>query len=247
MVRSCRRGRTGDRRTRIGGRLAPELSRLHDSFNLMAARLADTDAENRRLTEQLLTLREEERSDLARNLHDEVSPVLFGINVDAASASSRLDEGRASEARDHVQSIAEAARHMRRQVRNMLGRLRPIGLAEFGLREAIESIVAFWRRRPDICWEVAITTECRELGGLAEATICRIVQEWLSDSVYHAEPRTVRVSICRHGHEIRLKVAVDGRGMPEGSRAGYGLVGIGERVGAMGGRVVLANRAKALR
>jgi signal transduction histidine kinase len=46
-----------------------------------------------------------------------------------------------------VQSIAEAVRHMQRQVPRMLARLRPIGLAEFGLREAIENTIAFWRRR----------------------------------------------------------------------------------------------------
>ena len=105
--------------TRMGGTLAPELSRLRDSFNRMAARLADADAENRRLNEQLLTLQEQERSDLARDLHDEVSPFLFAINVDAATASRLMRGGRATEARGHVQSIADAVRHMQRQVRSM--------------------------------------------------------------------------------------------------------------------------------
>ena len=159
----------GRYRTRMGGRLAPELSRLRDSFNRMAARLADADAENRRLNEQLLTLQEQERSDLARDLHDEVSPFLFAINVDAATASRLMREGRATEARGHVQSITDAVRHMQRQVRSMLGRLRPIGLTEFGLREAIENTVGFWRRRrPEIRYEVTISAECDDLGELVE-------------------------------------------------------------------------------
>jgi two-component system sensor histidine kinase UhpB len=141
----------GRYRTRFGGRLAPELARLRDSFNRMAARLAVADAENRRLNEQLLTLEERERSELARDLHDEVSPFLFAINIDAATASRKLKEGHMAEARDHVQSIADAIRPMQRQVRGMLSRLRPIGFDEFGLREAIENMIAFWRRRrPDI-------------------------------------------------------------------------------------------------
>jgi two-component system, NarL family, sensor histidine kinase UhpB len=234
----------GRYRTRIGGRLAPELSRLRDSFNMMAARLARADAENRRLNEQLLTLQEEERSDLARDLHDEVSPFLFAINMDAATASRRLDEGRAAEARDHVQSIAEAVRHMQRQVRSMLGRLRPIGLAEFGLPEAIENMIAFWRRRrPEICYEAAVAAECDELGGLMEATICRIVQECLSNAVRHADATKITVSVARDGEAARVEVSDDGRGMPEWGKPGYGLVGIGERVRAMGGRVAVANRA----
>ena len=137
----------GRYRTRMGGRLAPELARLRDSFNRMAARLAAADAENRRLNELLLTLQEQERSEIARDLHDEVSPFLFAINIDAASASRMLREGRAAKAGEHVQSIADAVRPLQQQVRSMLSRLRPIGLDEFGLREAVENMIAFWQRR----------------------------------------------------------------------------------------------------
>jgi two-component system, NarL family, sensor histidine kinase UhpB len=233
----------GHYRTRIGGRLAPELARLRDSFNRMAARLAAADAENRRLNEQLLTLQEQERADLARDLHDEVSPFLFAINIDAASASRLLKEGRTWEAQGNVQSIADAVSHMQRQVRSMLGRLRPIGLAEFGLPEAMENIVKFWRRRrPEIRYDVAISTRCEGFGELVGTTICRIVQESLSNAVRHADPELITVSIDRDGEEVRVEVADDGRGMREASRPGYGLLGIGERVRAMGGRLAFSNK-----
>jgi two-component system sensor histidine kinase UhpB len=233
----------GRYRTRIGGRLPPELSRLRDSFNRMAARLAETDAENRRLNEQILTLQEQERGDLARDLHDEVSPYLFAINTDAATASRFLKEGRADEAGEHVQSIADAVRHMQRQVRSMLGRLRPVGLAEFGLREAVENLVAFWRRRrPEIDYQVAISSEFEELGELAGTTICRVVQEALSNAVRHAAPNLITVSVDRDSDEISVAVVDDGPGMREPSRLGYGLVGISERVRAVGGRLTFANR-----
>jgi two-component system sensor histidine kinase UhpB len=232
----------GRYRTRISGRLAPELARLRDSFNRMAARLAESDAENRRLNEQLLTLQEQERSELARDLHDEVSPYLFAINVDAATASRLLKEGRTSATVEHVQSIADAVRHMQRQVTHMLGRLRPIGLAEFGLREAIDNLVAFWRRRrPEIHYEVTISRGCEELGDLVDTTICRVVQEALSNAVRHAEPRLVTISVERDHDEVMVIVADDGRGMRESSRLGYGLVGIRERISAVGGRFSFSN------
>jgi two-component system sensor histidine kinase UhpB len=232
----------GRYRTRIGGRLAPELARLRDSFNRMAARLAAADAENRRLNEQLLTLQEHERSELARDLHDEVSPYLFAINIDAASASRLLKEGRSALADEHVRSIVEAVHHMQRQVRNMLGRLRPVGLAEFGLREAIENMIAFWRRRrPEICWQLTISTQCESLGELMDMTIFRIVQEALSNAVRHAEPTLISVSIGRAGDEIGVEVADDGGGIREPNRPGYGLVGIGERVKAVGGHLSFSN------
>ena len=237
-------------RTRIDGRLTPELARLRDSFNRMAARLAETAATNRRLNEQLLTLQDQERSELARDLHDEVSPFLFTINVDAAAASRRLEEGRAAEADGHIQSIADAVRHMQRQVRRMIGGLRPIGLAEFGLREAIENLVAFWRRRwPDLHYQVEVCADCEDPGELVGTTICRVIQEALSNAVRHAEPTTITIVVDRRHDlledrdEIRVVVADDGRGMSEPNRLGYGLVGVHERVSAVGGRLTFSNRS----
>jgi two-component system sensor histidine kinase UhpB len=210
----------------------------------MAARLAETAAENRRLNQRLLTLQEEERSELARDLHDEVSPYLFAINADAATASRLLENGRAGDAAQHVGSIVEAVRHMQRQVRRMLGRLRPIGLAEFGLREAIENLVAFWRRRrPEIRYEVAISAECEDLVDVVGTAICRIVQEALSNALRHAEPNRVAISIERGRDEIRLTVANDGRGMRDPDKLGYGLIGISERVSAVGGRLSISNKS----
>jgi two-component system, NarL family, sensor histidine kinase UhpB len=239
----------GRYRTRIGGRLPPELSRLRDSFNRMAARLAESDADNRRLNEQLLTLQEQERNDLARDLHDEVSPFLFAVNADAATASRLLAEGRIGEAGEHVRSIADAIRHVQQQVRRMLGRLRPIGLDDLGLRAAIENLVAFWRRRrPEIRYEVCIAAECEGLTEMIAATICRIVQEALSNAVRHAEAKLVTVAVERCGDAgqdsagIRVVVADDGRGMAEQSRMGYGLMGLSERIAALGGHLTFANR-----
>ena len=240
----------GDYLIRIGGRLAPELARLRDNFNRMAARLAEAAAENRRLNERLLTLQEEERSELARDLHDEVSPYLFAIGADAATTSRLIDQGRTGDAAEHISSISDAVRHMQRQVRRMLARLRPIGLVEFGLREAVENLVAFWlRRRPEIRYEVTISAECENLGDAVGTTICRIVQEALGNAVRHAEPKVVRIGIERRSDpqqrpdEVRLAVEDDGRGLRGAEKLGYGLVGISERVRAIGGRLSFSNKS----
>lgn len=237
----------GRYRTRISGKLAPELALLRDRFNRMATHLAQTDAENRRLNERLLTLQEEERGELARDLHDELGPYLFAINVDAATACRRITEDRAVEAREHVLSVIDAARHMQQQVRRMLGRLRPIGLDEFGLLEAIENLVAFWRRRrPEIRYEVEIAAECVNIGDILGTTICRVVQEALSNALRHAEPDRIAISIepdhDREEDDEQIVVAVsdDGRGTQEASKLGYGLIGLKERVGAIGGRLSVA-------
>lgn len=239
----------GDYRTRIGGRLTPELASLRDNFNRMAARLADTAAENRRLNERLLTLQEEERSELARDLHDEVSPYLFAISADAMTATRLLDRRRPGDAAAHISSISEAVRYMQRQVRRMLVRLRPIGLAEFGLQEAVENLVAFWRRRrPEIRYEVDVSPGCEDLGDVVGTAICRIVQEALGNAVRHAEPKVVRISIERRETRqdcgaVTLVVEDDGSGLREADKLGYGLVGMSERVRAIGGRLSFSNRS----
>lgn len=234
----------GDFRTRVGDRLAPELMRLRDSFNRMAARLDAADADNRRLQEQLLTLQEEERSDIARDLHDEVGPFLFAINVDVANASRLLREGRADELSPYIQSMADAAGHLQRLVRGMLGRLRPVALAEFGLQEAIGRVIDFWRRRsPKVDYRVSIAPQCENLGEATDTIIYRIVQEGMSNALRHGEPNFVDIHVKRdvRGDAI-VEVIDDGPGLRGGPTLGYGLTGMRERVAAMGGRLTFADR-----
>jgi two-component system sensor histidine kinase UhpB len=239
----------GDYGVRLAGKLPPELSQLRDSFNRMAGQLAAMDAENRRLNEQLLTLQEDERSRLARDLHDEIGPFLFAINVDAANIVRQIDAGRLAPIRSHVQSIAEAVGHMQKQVRSMLGRLRPIGLAEFGLAEAIGNLIEFWQRRyPDIVFRFEIAPETESFGELIDPTIFRVVQECLSNAVRHSQPTGITVSIgqergARDDHEeVVVSVADNGQGMTAPSGTGYGLLGMSERVKAMGGTLTIASQ-----
>src|SRR5262249_20180513 len=62
-----------------------ELARLANGFNAMSCRLAAVAAQNHRLNERLLTLQAEERADLARDLHDEIGPLLFAVDMTAAT------------------------------------------------------------------------------------------------------------------------------------------------------------------
>jgi two-component system, NarL family, sensor histidine kinase UhpB len=236
----------GDYGIRVSDRLTPELARLRDSFNRMAARLAAADADNRRLNEQMLSLQEEERSELARDLHDEIGPFLFAINIDVTNMARLLAEGRTEELPTHTRSIAEAARHLQRQVRGMLRRLRPIGLAEFGLAAAIDGLVDFWRRRyPEIDFQVRVAPDREKLGDRTDTTIYRIVQECLSNALRHAEPRMIAISVDRdeHSDEVLVEVQDNGSGLPITSERGYGLIGMEERVKAIGGRLSFANCA----
>jgi two-component system, NarL family, sensor histidine kinase UhpB len=234
----------GDYGVRIEERLPPELSRLRDSFNRMAGELSAMAEQNRRLTGELLTLQEQERGDIARDLHDEVGPLLFGVNVDAANIVLALDAGKTGEIGRHARSIAEAVAHLQKQLRDLLGRLRPIGLEEFGLVPAIGNLVVFWRRRhPEIAIEVTIAPEIAGFGEAVDIVIYRIVQEGLMNAIRHGRPSRIGISI-RPGPaaaEITVAVADDGTGIEGEAARGFGLVGMGERVKSIGGRLAIDN------
>jgi two-component system, NarL family, sensor histidine kinase UhpB len=236
----------GDYAARVPATGPPELRRLSASFNRSADLLAGAEARNYRLHEQLLTLQEDERAALARDLHDEIGPFLFAVNVEAAAITHLADKQRTEEIPSHVTLIHEAVGHMQEQVKATLGRLRPAGLAEFGLRQAVERLVDFWRHRyPDTAFEmsVAIDPGHSGFGEVVDATLYRVIQEGLSNAVRHSQASRIAISIAadKTGSDIVASVIDNGRGLTttSGGDLGFGLLGMRERVKALGGSLTL--------
>ena len=219
-----------------------ELVRLGRGVNDMAGRLAAMQATTHRLEDQLRTLQDEERADLARDLHDEIGPHLFAVNVDAAMARRLIGEGRTDEALRQVESIQAAVGHTQRLVRDILGRLRPTELIELGLKAAIDELVAFWSaRQPGIAFSVRVPDdEALPLADDIRETVYRVIQEALNNAVRHGRPGRIEVVVSRaDGGDIVARVSDDGAasGKPEG--VGFGLRGMRERVTAAGGRLTI--------
>jgi two-component system sensor histidine kinase UhpB len=169
----------GDYHGRVPEHGPPELARLANGFNLMTQRLATAAAQNHRLNQRLMTLQAEERADLARDLHDEVGPLLFAVDVTAATIELLAGSGRGTDIPTQVRLIHDAVGRMQRHVRAILGRLRPI--RAIGLEAAVDRLAAFWRsRRPDIEFIVAVAVEEDRIGEDLRETIYRIVQEGIS-------------------------------------------------------------------
>jgi two-component system sensor histidine kinase UhpB len=227
----------GDYAVRIEQPLPRELSRLSDSFNRMAGQLFAMAAVNRGLNQKLMRLQEEERAGLARDLHDEVGPFLFAINIDAAKIRRQAEAAGQGGIAATAAAIAEAIGHLQQQVKGMLGRLRPIGLAEFGLSDALAHLIEFWRRRhPEIDYRLSVAPAAAGRGELIDTTLYRIVQECLSNAVRHGRPASIAVAIDGASDWVAASVEDDGRGMSgEAGGSGYGLIGMSERVAALGG------------
>jgi two-component system sensor histidine kinase UhpB len=186
-----------------------------------------------------LTVQEEERRRISRELHDETSQVLSALimNVDLLESQAPVDES--SSARiSAVKSLAEeAARNLDR----MLFELRPALLDELGLMPALRWYVA---QMSDL-WGLDIELEGAKLGRLPdhiELAAFRIVQEAISNCARHADPAHVRVKVLVADGRLHLDVEDDGVGfdaMEVAARArtgeAVGLEGMRERAELAGG------------
>jgi two-component system sensor histidine kinase UhpB len=217
-----------------------EISTLAAAFNRMTERLRSLENANRRLTGQMLAIQEEERADLARDLHDEMGPFLFAMRVDA-EAIERTGQGAIAE---RARAMGEAISHIQRHVRIILKQLRPEGLAETGLATAITNLTTFWQRHHDgIAIHLSIDAAKFGFGAEADAAIYRLVQEGLTNAARHGAAHQVWIGISSDIGAICVKVEDDGTGMSgSASPDGLGLKGMRERISALSGSLVLSAR-----
>jgi two-component system sensor histidine kinase UhpB len=224
--------------TRVEDRGARELRHLTGGVNDMAARLAAMQARTQALERQLLTLQDEERADLARDLHDEMGPHLFAVSVDAAMARRLIEDGQPSRAVEQMTAIQQAVALMQRMVRDILGRLRPTELIELGLSAAVGELVAFWRgRHPHVRFEVVTPPDEGMIPPAVRETLYRVVQEGLSNAIRHGRPDRVSIRVSVGPDHVEARVTDDGARAAEPGPEGFGLSGMRERLAAVGGRL----------
>src|SRR5580700_8145490 len=177
---------------------APELAAICTKMNRLAETLGEAIEEKRRLAERAVSLQDLEREEIARELHDEFGPYLFTLRVHAG-ALMRLAKAEAPDAdgvRKHGSAILEQVNDLQQFTRRILEKLRPVGLAELGLREALGALLRLWNEsHPEVEIETTISRSLGETGETADLTIYRIVQEALTNVFRHARATEVSVSI----------------------------------------------------
>jgi two-component system sensor histidine kinase UhpB len=231
----------GDYGVRVGEGGPMELVRLGRAVNQMTERLESMQARNQALESQIANLQEEERADLARDLHDEIGPHLFAVNVDATVAGQLVGTDRHAEAAGHLHSIQASVAHMQRLVREILGRLRPSRATELGLNAAILDLVAFWHARaPDIAIDCDLIENEAGLDEALKDTVYRVVQESLTNAVRHASATRIAARVGSVGKEgIEVRVDDNGAAAPNANEGGFGVIGMRERVKALGGTLTI--------
>lgn len=229
----------GDYEAHVSEQGPAELASLYRQFNRMAEKLAEAELQNVRLNDQLSTVQEEERAEIARDLHDEIGPFLFAVDVDAQTIAPLLSRGQTHDVVARSNAIRQSVGHMQTHLKSILGRLRPTTLLDLGLTHAADQLLAFWRARmPEVTFDLDMAEG--GFGDRIDAVIFRIFQEGTSNAVRHGKPSHVTLSARRTGSAtLRISVSDDGVGFEKSSQRGFGLAGMRERVANLGGTLVL--------
>ena len=206
-----------------------------------AAHVVSIVVERRQLDAQLAALsgrleaaREDERTGIARELHDELGQALTALKMDLAWVERRLGSG---EAREKLQEIKRSTDDIIDSVRRISSELRPGLLDDLGLAAALEWLAEEFERRAGVRCTVQSELGDRKLDRAPSTATFRIVQEALTNVARHASASRVEVRLWLEPGRLRLEVRDDGVGLPDhpARRGSLGILGMRERARRLGG------------
>lgn len=208
--------------------------------NRIAAELQKSHAELMSLIERQDRAIEEERTNIARDLHDELGQVLTALKIDVAMLKRGVLSGRPlSGIEAEFKSITELIDRITHSVKRISKGLRPEALEDLGIVEAIRYQVLEFGKRNNIECDIQLPVSAPYLDSTLSITLFRIVQEALTNIMRHAQARSVRLKLEVQDDALILNVMDDGIGISnhdiESSKS-LGLIGLRERVRALRGR-----------
>lgn len=230
----------GELAYRVPATREDEIGRLAGAFNDMAAKVAERDASLRQLSRRLLSIQEQERVRIAREVHDELGQALTAMKIDLQQL-----------AREHAPlaaplgTIARTIDDTVDLVRRIAADLRPAILDDLGVTAALEQQLRRVRESTGIRTTLVVSDE-PQLDMLTGVTLYRIAQEGLANVVRHAQASEVEVSLEVREAAVVLEIRDNGAGITAeqiADRRSLGLLGMRERAELLGGSVEIAGRA----
>jgi len=182
---------------------------------------------------------QEERKRLARELHDSVAQLLYGISLQAAAASRSCRAGNTQQAAQRLADIQQDALQALIEIRLLICELDPPLLEAAGLGVALQTCLDKVAQRDGLETSLAIDGIDR-LSPQIERELYRIAVEALSNLVRHAQARSVQVHLYQADGTICLQIEDDGQGfdLQDGYKSGgLGLHSMQERACSLGGRL----------
>ena len=202
--------------------------------------LRHMNAQLRELSASLQEVREQERSRIARELHDDLGQQLTGLKLELAWLGSRIKEGREMPL-ERVTDMKRMLDVAISSVRRISTDLRPLILDDLGFAEAVQWHASEVMKRSHLKLELDLTAHKLVNDDARATALFRIVQEALANILRHAQAENVAITLSVEGNFLCLRIQDDGLGMPEKIRlGGIGLLSMRERAGALGGEFSLS-------
>ena len=230
-----------DEQGRITGHLG--IQRDITDRHRAAEEIAASREQLRALAARLETIREEERTRIARELHDELGQALTGLKLDLAWIERRLSRQTQAELFDRCANLLARLDDVMVSVRRIITELRPSVLDQLGLAEAIEWQAQEFAARTGLALDLEMECSAPSPAGGVASAVFRMLQEALTNVARHAQASRVRVTLCIDDTWLALDVTDDGRGITTDELRGahsLGLLGLRERAIAWGGHVTIA-------
>lgn len=218
-----------------GIREQESLKRERDQLDLQVRERTANLAE---LATHLQNVREDERGHLARELHDELGALLTAAKLDVARLKSRLGptQPEAIERLVHLTTTLNSGIALKRRI---VEDLRPSSLSHLGLVASLEILAREFEDRADL----SVTTDLEhvDLGGSAQLTVYRVVQESLTNIAKYAEATQIVISLQNMDGYVTVEVRDNGKGFDSNvvNPGSHGLSGMRHRVEAAGGRLTI--------
>lgn len=190
-----------------------------------------------RLAARIETVRFDERTDLARSLHDDLGQLIVGARMELGNIERVLSGERAPEG-DDLSFLYEIVESLARSTKRLVGDLRDEGPEHApNVAESIEALVAPIRERAKM--DVTTRVDLAEaLPAATRETIYRTVQEAMTNILKHAKAKHARIVVRSESSVIGITISDDGVGFDASDRpAGWGLIGVRERVESLGGEL----------
>lgn len=216
----------------------PEFTRISQAIDQLAARLSAARQRERELTHRLICVQEEERRDIARELHDEFGQSLAAISVTAAYVERNAGRAQPAMLAESGAQIRQEAGRVQRHVRELLARLKPHGLERMGLLAAVREHAQSWAARaPRISVRIDLPDAVPELPAQAELALYRALQEALTNILKHSGATQVWIGLATGDCRLVLTVADNGTGTAAAilQRPGCGVRSMRERAAMVGG------------
>ncbi|MCY7380183.1 MAG: sensor histidine kinase [Gemmatimonadaceae bacterium] len=232
----------------LDARVAPsiladrDMARVGTTLNALLDRLTEDRARVRRLAAQVISVQDEERARVARELHDSTAQILTAVMLQLGAAA-RESESAPLTAR--IATLRELAAEALEEVRSLSHTRHPRILDDLGLPAALEWLGRQTRSQTALDVQVCVDLSEPAIPAPVASVLYRVAQEALRNAVRHADAHVVELRLRHESSAAVLEVIDDGLGFDvtsaEERRPGMGLFSMRERVALVNGRLVVTS------